>query len=106
MCFYIEPNVIFGECFPEHRQPLIDHFNTLLCNATRARRALDPPNDHPGAFKHFQVLGDGRLCHGKGFYQFPDGPLAGGETRQNRSACRIGQCGERNVDAYHSPPVI
>lgn len=54
--------------------------------------------DEPGAFQHFQVLGNGGLTHSEWLGQLQDRSLAGCEPSQDCSARGIGKRGEDGIE--------
>ena len=53
-----------------------------------------------GLLENLQMFRDGRQRHRKGFGQFADAGLAGGQTRQNGASGRVRQC-RRMCDRYY-----
>src|SRR5580658_5668038 len=60
---------------------------------------LAATRDQPGAFQHFQVLGNAGKAHGERLGQFGDRGLAGRKSRQDRAPRGIGEGGEGAIEA-------
>src|SRR6516164_2234791 len=67
------------------------------CRVQGARSVLGlpAPRHQPSAFQHLDVFRDGRKPHLERLGELVDGRSALGETGEDRSPGRVGQCGER-----------
>jgi hypothetical protein len=67
--------------------------------AAGAALSVLAPGDEAGAFKNFEVFGDGGLSHLEGLGEFQDGGLAGGEASEDGAASGIGESGEGGIES-------
>src|ERR1700690_1791266 len=79
--------------------PVGDLFERHGPKAAGPSLRLTAARNQPGAFEHFEVLGDGRRADDEGLGEFLDRGLALGEARHDGSPSGVGEGGEGECEA-------
>src|SRR6266849_5746342 len=80
------------------RHPIGDILERRGRDPARPPLRLAATCNQTGVFQHLEVPGDGGHAHGKGRRQLCDRGLAGGQTREDGAASRVGESGEGGAE--------
>jgi hypothetical protein len=95
----VEPLVALFPVVTVVRQPFDGFAQGRRFEAARATLRVAVAGDQARSLEHFEMLGDGRLADRERRRQLGDGGIATPELGQDRPTGRVGQRGERPVEA-------